>query len=132
MDWEERVFPVNAIFFSGWLIFTVMGLFWNNYRQLNRNYLLIGSVLGRLIPVANGLVTGDWVWHSLMNKMYFVFGVDATWLVIGVVGLLVCKYKLVTKSEDDRTAPLKILTREEELVDMEEPTPVLQMVPKKD
>ncbi|MEM8762223.1 MAG: PepSY-associated TM helix domain-containing protein [Bacteroidota bacterium] len=131
MDWEERVFPVNTIFFSGWLVFTLLGLFWNNYRQLNRNYLLMGSVLGLLIPVANGFVTGDWIWQSLMNKMYFVFSVDATWLVIGVVGLLVCKYKLATKSKNDTAVPLKVLAKEEELVNTKEPTPVLQMLSKK-
>ena len=126
MDWEERVFPVNAIFFSGWLVFTLIGLFWNNYRQLNRNYLLMGSVLGLLIPIANGFVTGDWLWQSLMHKSYFVFSVDAAWLIIGIVGLLVCGYSLNRKSKKDIMQKVKV-GAESERISSEAPAPVLQI-----
>ena len=126
MDWEGRVFPVNAIFFSGWLVFTLMGLFWNNYRQLNRNYLLMGSVLGLLIPIANGFVTGDWLWQSLMHKSYFVFSVDAAWLIIGIVGLLVCGYSLNRKSKKDIMQKVKV-GAESERISSEAPAPVLQI-----
>lgn len=57
---EYRVTYVKSTFFIGWLVFTILGLFWNNYAKLNRNYIFIGSLLALLIPFSNGLVTGDW------------------------------------------------------------------------
>lgn len=129
MDIPGRVFYVNSIFFLSWLIFTVVGLFWNNYRQLNRNYILLGSILALLIPVANGVVTGDWFWSTLSNQQYYVFSVDTTWIVIGVFGLLFSKYYLKRKIEtaqspDKKEEYLTTIKPEEEL------EPVLQSVSK--
>ncbi|MEM9859279.1 MAG: PepSY-associated TM helix domain-containing protein, partial [Bacteroidota bacterium] len=39
MDLVGRVSWVNGIFFGGWLALTLIGLLWNNYARLNRNYL---------------------------------------------------------------------------------------------
>ncbi|WP_422858903.1 PepSY-associated TM helix domain-containing protein [Flagellimonas sp. S174] len=97
IDMSGRVFYVNSIFFTSWLVFTVIGLFWNDYRQLNRSYIIMGSILGLCIPLANGLVTGDWFWVSLLNQNYYVFSVDVTWIIIGVFGLLVSQYYLKRK-----------------------------------
>ncbi|MEM6515774.1 MAG: PepSY-associated TM helix domain-containing protein, partial [Bacteroidota bacterium] len=83
-----RTFYVNTVFFVGWLVLTLIGLFWNNYRQLNRNYLIIGSVMGLCVPIANGLVTGDWFWKTIASGQYAVFAVDVTWIMTGVFGLV--------------------------------------------
>ena len=58
---DYRVVYVKSIFFIGWLLLTILGLFWNNYKNLIKNYVFIGSVLAILIPVFNGVITGDWL-----------------------------------------------------------------------
>ena len=126
MDMPGRVFYVNAIFFLGWLGLTVIGLFWNNYRKLNRNYIILGSTLGLLIPIANGLATGDWIWKTLMNQQYYVFSVDMTWMVIGIFGLAISMLYLKQQEnkEDLELVPDKKVKRQP--VVTEEPAPVLQ------
>lgn len=94
MNYPNRAELVNAIFFLGWLLLTILGLFWNNYRELNRNYIVLGSLLAVLIPMANGLFTNDWLWKTLLNNQIYVYAVDVTWLLIGVFGLLISKYYL--------------------------------------
>lgn len=88
IETEERAFIVNCIFFLGWLVFALVGLFWNNYRKLNRNYLLLGGILAVLIPVFNGIFTGDWLWHTIANKQFQVASVDIVWLFVGITGVL--------------------------------------------
>ncbi len=91
---DNRSFYVNSIFFIGWLVFTFTGLFWNNLSKLNRNYLVIGSILSILVPILNGIVTKDWIWKTFTSKQYYVFSVDFSWLLAGIIGLLVCKMYL--------------------------------------
>ncbi|MEO0573068.1 MAG: PepSY-associated TM helix domain-containing protein [Bacteroidota bacterium] len=127
MELADRVFYVNSVFFSGWLLFSFLGLFWNNYRKLNRNYVVIGSVLGLLIPFANGLVTGDWFWNTLANGQYYVFSVDMTWLIIGLFGLAISLvYLRQRKGKEDLQIVRPARTIKERPILTEEPTPVLQ------
>ncbi|MBS9460910.1 PepSY domain-containing protein [Flagellimonas sp. 389] len=130
LEMIERVFYVNTIFFLGWLLLTLIGLFWNNYRKLNRNYIFLGSVFGLCIPVINGIITGDWIWKTLVNGQYYVFSVDATWLIIGVFGLLICQFYLNTKKDSEHI----LENSEDELVTIpdfdEKKTPVFQSISK--
>ncbi|WP_375586874.1 PepSY-associated TM helix domain-containing protein [Flagellimonas aurea] len=98
MDVPNRIYYENSVFFWGWLCLIILGLFWSDYGKLNRNYLLLGSVLGLLVPVANGIVTGDWFWETWTNKQYYVFSVDFTWVVIGVFGLCFWQFYLKRKN----------------------------------
>ncbi|MEM7382208.1 MAG: PepSY-associated TM helix domain-containing protein [Bacteroidota bacterium] len=137
IEMPGRVLYVNATFFLGWLLLTIVGLFWNDYRKLNRNYILIGSVLGLLIPVVNGLVTGDWIWNTLLDGQYYVFSVDATWLLIGIFGILISqgylkkKKKIAESVENEEEQLLEKAIEEEEMSTNEKHTPVFQSVPKK-
>ncbi|WP_165384607.1 PepSY-associated TM helix domain-containing protein [Sphingobacterium corticibacterium] len=98
MDMPNRAELINTIFFLGWLLLTILGLFWNEYRQLNRNFILIGCILGLLVPIANGVFTGDWLWKTLLSGQYYVYAVDAIWLIIGLFGILIYKKYLSKQS----------------------------------
>ncbi|MEM9866790.1 MAG: hypothetical protein AAF765_03800, partial [Bacteroidota bacterium] len=132
LDLEDRVFYVNSIFFSGWLVLTIIGLFWNNYRKLNRNYVFLGSLSGLLIPIANGWVTGDWIWKAIADKQHFVYSVDITWLVIGISGLLISRYYLTPRAKVDKPheTKRKVELIPEKPIIREEPQPVLQSISK--
>ena len=100
IDLNGRVAIVNQIFFISWLALTVTGLFLNSYSRQNRNYLLIGGFLSLLVPVVNGIVTGDWfwqVWRTLPQVAY----VDIFWLATGVFALvIVFKVLKISKIKD--------------------------------
>ncbi|TRX60736.1 PepSY domain-containing protein [Fulvivirga sp. M361] len=88
MDLEGRTSLVNAVFFSSWLILLVIGCFWNSYAKQNRNYLVIGGILSLLVPLANGVMTGDWFWATL-QRFPNVASVDISWLLTGLIALMV-------------------------------------------
>ena len=98
LNLEGRVGYVQTIFFAGWGLLTIIGLFWNHYNKLNKNYLFIGSVLALFIPVVNGIVTKDWIWKTLIHKQYYVFSVDFAWLLTGVFGLIISNSLSILKS----------------------------------
>ncbi len=86
--------------------------------------MLLGSGLGLLIPFVNGFVTRDWMWTTLSKGEYYVFSVDASWLVIGISGLLICRYYLQKKETVQKT-----LRNNEGLTDfIEERTPILHRI----
>lgn len=88
MDWAGRTHWVDGIFFASWLVLLLLGLRWNNYRRLNANYLIIGGLLGLLVPLANGIVTGDWLFKAFAAGQHYVASVDLAWLITGVVALV--------------------------------------------
>ncbi len=97
MDLLGRVTVVNSIFFTSWLLLILIGLRWNNYAQLNRNYLAIGGVCSIIVPLSNGLVTQDWIWNTL-NTFPRVAIVDLFWLLSGV-GALLLPWKVLKVKE---------------------------------
>ncbi|MDN5217293.1 PepSY-associated TM helix domain-containing protein [Fulvivirgaceae bacterium BMA12] len=90
---EGRAFLVNTIFFSSWLLLFVIGCFWNSYARQNKNYLIIGGVLSLLVPLVNGIATGDWFW-LVLTTFPNVAGVDISWLLTGLIALVVALWVL--------------------------------------
>ncbi|MEM9858421.1 MAG: PepSY-associated TM helix domain-containing protein [Bacteroidota bacterium] len=104
LDLDGRVDLVNQIFFLSWLALTILGSFWNNYGKQNRNYLLIGGLLALVVPLANGVITGDWFWQVLLTYPK-VAGVDIFWCTAGITSIyLVFR---VLKVSDQSNTPVK-------------------------
>ncbi|MEM7110275.1 MAG: PepSY-associated TM helix domain-containing protein, partial [Bacteroidota bacterium] len=120
IDLEGRVDLVNQIFFLGWLGLTILGSFWNNYSKQNRNYLLIGGVLALAVPMANGLVTGDWFWQVLQT-LPRVAGVDLFWLFAGATAIVLVT--TVLKVSEGSNQPQKKV--EQKMVGKEETEEVI-------
>jgi len=102
MEIADRKSYVDSVFFSAWLVFMLAGLRWNEYRRLNRNYLLLGGVLGIMIPVANGIMTGDWLWSTLAHGWFYVAAVDMFWLFTGLTALLIYRISGQQQKIQDR------------------------------
>jgi len=88
MSIDSRAIIVESAFFISWLILVIIGLFWNNYARLNKNYLIIGGFASLLIPIANGLVTGDWFW-LMLTKFPSIASVDIFWIFTGMTALII-------------------------------------------
>ncbi|MDQ1087113.1 PepSY domain-containing protein [Siphonobacter sp. SORGH_AS_1065] len=86
---ESHAMQVNAMFFLSWLALALVGLGLKTEARQTRLFLLLGGVFSVLVPVANGLRTGDWLWRSLNEGKPYVFGTDVSWLLIGIATLLI-------------------------------------------
>ncbi|MEM6346186.1 MAG: PepSY-associated TM helix domain-containing protein [Bacteroidota bacterium] len=101
MDLAGRVGVVNTIFFLSWLALTLVGLLWNKYAQQNRNYLLLGGALSLLVPIANGVMTGAWIWNSWTSYPSVAY-VDIFWIGAGLTALYLSFFVLKVKAESDK------------------------------
>lgn len=78
-----------VVFFVGWLLLTIYFKSKRDNYITNKYSLLWGSILGLLIPIVNGLVSGNWFWKTFANNQLDVFAIDAFWLVLASVALAV-------------------------------------------
>lgn len=82
----------NFVFFGSWLLSVLYALIRRNIARTHRTLLVAGGLLALLIPVANGLTTGDWPWQAWSTGHWAVLGVDVGALLCGfaVLGLAAC------------------------------------------
>jgi len=79
---------IYYLFFLSWLFASVL------LRSLRSNYitnkitLISGAILGILVPVANGTVTGNWIWKTYADKQYDILTVDLLWILLSCVAVL--------------------------------------------
>lgn len=96
-------YPLNrsglyTIYFVGWLLLTLFFIVKRNDAFTNTYCLLSGSVLGFLIPITDGMVTGNWFWNSFIQNQIQVFFVDVFWIVLASISLyVVVKQKNTSK-----------------------------------
>ncbi|MGB5818433.1 MAG: PepSY-associated TM helix domain-containing protein [Saonia sp.] len=88
---DNRAFYENTVFFGGWSVLIIIGLFWNDLKQLNSRYLMIGGIFSILIPILNGMVTGDWVFMAFEKGQYVIASVDTFWLLTGISALWIAR-----------------------------------------
>lgn len=82
---------LNYSFFLGWLVLSILLAWKRNKAFTNKFCLLSGGVLGLIIPVINGISSGNWFWRTWNSGEYGIFSVDVIWLCIGIICLLVVK-----------------------------------------
>ena len=95
--------PANSSFiyyfyFIGWLLLLLFFMLKKDLHFINKYTLLSGSIIGFFIPISNGIMTGNWVWVSFINKQYQILFVDLFWIVLASITLWVSfKLKQVHK-----------------------------------
>ena len=109
------------VFFFSWLLLSVfLSVLRNNYK-VNKITLFLGAILGFLVPVLNGLVTGNWAWKTFADRQYAIFIIDLLWIILSVIALIVAMK--IRPSIQDKSAlaksPIdfkksKVLLKEEE------------------
>ena len=93
-------------YFPIWLIATVFFIIKKDIAFTNKWTLISGGFLGLLVPIANGIVTGNWFWVSYLNGYQHILLVDLLWLILGIVSLWVAFFKL-GKKDTERVAHQK-------------------------
>lgn len=95
----DRVGFIFQTYFWSWLLLTLIFTFMRNNTLTNKYTLILGSVLGLLVPLANGMVTGNWLWVSWASGYSDIFLIDAFWLITSISALLI---GLKIKTENQR------------------------------
>ena len=85
----NRMTSIYHLFFYSWLVLSVFFTVKRDNYFTNKYTLLLGSTLGFLIPLANGLVSGNWIWNSYSQGYYDIFLIDILWLMLSVISLVV-------------------------------------------
>lgn len=74
-----------AVYFITWLLLTLYFVIRKNLNHTNSLSLLLGSILGILIPVTNGLITGNWFWITFQNNQFQLFFIDMFWTILSLL-----------------------------------------------
>lgn len=80
---------IYTFYFVGWLLLTVFFIVKRDDAFTNKYCLLSGSVFGFLVPIANGIVSGNWFWSSFINNQIHLFFVDVLWIALASISLYV-------------------------------------------
>ncbi|QDO92564.1 PepSY domain-containing protein [Formosa sediminum] len=89
---------IYSFYFISWLVFTVFYILKKDNYFTNKNTLLLGSIFGFLIPIANGVSTNNWIWMSFKNQNFQLFFVDLFWVILSALTLYVY-FKLKKKPQ---------------------------------
>ncbi|MEQ3499817.1 PepSY-associated TM helix domain-containing protein [Tenacibaculum sp. SSH1-16] len=81
---DNRKVFIYQIFFWGWLILSSLFIVKKDNYFTNKISLLLGSILGFLVPISNGAITGNWLWISWQKGYSQIFVVDAFWLLLSI------------------------------------------------
>ena len=84
------------VFFYSWLGLSLVLIALRNNYLINKICLILGSILALCVPVANGLVTGNWPWVSWSSGFSQIFVVDLFWILMSLSSIAVV-FKLNNK-----------------------------------
>ncbi len=76
-------------FFVIWLLATLYFRFKRNNYLTNKTTLLVGTVLGFLVPVTSGIISNNWIWNTYKAKQFDILTVDLLWIGISVTALFI-------------------------------------------
>ncbi|MGQ3677495.1 PepSY-associated TM helix domain-containing protein [Tenacibaculum discolor] len=76
-------------FFVIWLLATLYFRFKRNNYLTNKTTLLVGAVLGFLVPVTSGIISNNWIWNTYKAKQFDILTVDLLWIGISVTALFI-------------------------------------------
>lgn len=76
-----------SLYFGGWLLLTIFFIIKKDDAFTNKFCLISGSILGFLIPITNGIVSGNWFWTSFIENKIQIFFIDVFWIVLASITL---------------------------------------------
>ena len=79
---------IYRVYFWSWLLFAAYYIVRKNMNRTNREALFIGAISGLLVPIVNGVKTGNWFFNNFINGKLDLFIVDFLWLLLGLISLI--------------------------------------------
>ena len=80
---------IYSVFFLVWLIASILLSGLRNNYKINKITLLTGAIIGGLIPVINGLSSGNWLWKTIANQQLEIMLIDALWLGLTLIASII-------------------------------------------
>lgn len=80
---------IYQVFFWGWLLLSILFTIKHDNYFTNKACLLLGGIFGLLVPITNGIMTGNWIWVSLQKGYTQLFVVDIFWLILSLTAFFV-------------------------------------------
>ena len=80
---------IYSLFFGSWGVLSLFFILRRNNFITNRYTLLLSGLWGGLIPIADGLETGNWLWNSALKGETAIFVVNLFWLLVSIITLWV-------------------------------------------
>ncbi|SFS31339.1 PepSY-associated TM helix domain-containing protein [Sphingobacterium wenxiniae] len=84
---------IYSAYFYSWLVLSVYLVVLRNLTRINKHTLLLSVVLCFLVPLANGLSTGQWLWNTFAVRAYDIFFIDLLFMMFGL-GCAFAYYKV--------------------------------------
>ncbi|MEA5426698.1 PepSY-associated TM helix domain-containing protein [Arcicella lustrica] len=112
---SNHSFWVNTSFFSSWLLLMILGLFWKNESLLTKRFLYINGFLSLIVPISNGISTGDWFWKMLVNQQFYVAAVDIFWLLTALISIVLASTILNKSDETKKMKTVSMIKNNEQL-----------------
>ncbi len=86
MDKKALIFHT---FFWGWLAFSILFIWKRNTYFTNKMALILGCAFGFLVPISNGIITGNWPWVTWQKGYSQIFVMDLFWILLSITALAV-------------------------------------------
>lgn len=80
---------IYNVYFISWVVLIIFFLLKKDINFTNKWSLISGSILGFMIPIANGICTGNWFWKTFTQNQVQTFFIDAFWIVLASITLYV-------------------------------------------
>lgn len=94
---------IYRFYFYSWLLFSVYYIIRKNLKRTNQETLLLGSFFSLLIPIANGIYTGNWIWKTIATGATDILFIDLFSLAIAIIGFI-SYYKIKQKDNKELEA----------------------------
>ena len=79
---------IYQIYFCSWLVISLYYILRRNLRRTNTETLLLGGILALLVPVVNGVFSGNWLWNTWARHATDILLIDLLWISLGLVALI--------------------------------------------
>ena len=86
---EEGQSSIYRFYFITWLLIALYYSFKRDNYNTNKSSLLLGSIFGFMIPIANGVISDNWIWTTFKDKQFDIFMIDALWIILATIAIAV-------------------------------------------
>ena len=84
----DKQTTIYWFYFITWFVAIVYFRLKRDNYHTNKMNLLLGAVFGFLVPIVNGIVSGNWLWKTFSEEQFDVLLIDLLWIGIAITSLL--------------------------------------------
>ncbi|WBX72967.1 PepSY-associated TM helix domain-containing protein [Tenacibaculum pacificus] len=85
---NDKLTAIYSFYFIVWLLIILFFRFKRYNYYINKVSLLFGAIFGFLIPIINGIISGNWIWKTYTQGQFDILLIDVLWIVIATFSLL--------------------------------------------